>query len=233
MKFSQMLAVLSAYRHIKPDAIYFHTNNTPTGEYWDLLNKLTNLKVLNRTLPEKVYGVKTKKAVYETSDSNLDRVLLLQEYGGIYLDMDVMVVKSFDDLRKNQCTLGLEKEGTVCGGIIICAKDSTFLALWVNYFLDDHRPDKWAYNSGKIPSMLAKRYPHLVHIEKHSLHRPNWQELNKIWGSDKHDWRNNYAIHTWIRLSKKAKPTPENIKRMNSTYGEIARLVYYGSTNML
>ena len=228
-----MLAILSAYRHIRPDAIYFHTNNAPNGPYWDSVTNLTGLRVVHRDPPRIAYGVKIKEAVFETSDSDVDRVLLLQEYGGIYLDTDVMVVKSFDDLRKYPCTLGLEGD-YVCGGIIIAAKDSTFLALWINYFLEDYRVDKWAYNSGEVPTKLATRYPQLVHIEKESLNRPNYKEMDKIWGSEKYDWRNkNYAIHTWIRLSKRPKPTPENIKKMNGTFGEIARLVVYGRTDML
>ena len=233
MKFSQMLAVLSAFRHIKPDAIYFHTNKPPDGEYWELLNNLTSLTVVNRTAPTQVRGVKMKKSKFDTSNSDIDRVLLILEYGGIYLDLDIMVLKPFDDLRRYQCTVGLEGGTKVCGGIIIGEKDSTFLTLWLNYFLEDYRADQWAYNSGKVPSMLALRYPHLVHIEKESLHRPAYFEREKIWGAVKYNWKNNYAIHTWIRLYDGPQPTPENIKRMNSTYGEIARLVYYGSTAML
>ena len=226
-----MLAILSAYRHTRPDAIYFHTNNPPNGKYWDSLTNLTGLCVVHRNRPRMAYGMKIKKPVYETSDSNVDRLLLLQEYGGIYLDTDVMVVNSFDYLRRYPCTLGLEG-GSLCGGIIIGAKDSTFLALWINYYFEDYRVGRWAYNSGRVPTKLATRYPHLVHIEAISLNRPAYTDLNKIWGSEKYDWKHyNYAIHTWIRLSKRPKPTPENIKKMNGTFGEIARLVIYGCTD--
>ena len=100
-------------------------------------------------------------------------------------------------------------------------------------FFQDYRVYWWAYNSGTVPTKLATRYPHLVHIEKESLHRPHYRELNKIWGIDQYNWKKkNYDIHTRIRYSEWPKPTPENIKRMKGTFGEIARLVVYRSTDM-
>ena len=223
-QFHRMLAILSAHKHVQPDAILFHTNNPPSGKYWEMLTNLTGFKVIKRAPP------KIKKLKHDTDYSDLDRLLLLREYGGIYLDMDVMVTKSFDDLRQYPCTVGLETETTVCGGIIICSRDSIFLALWIDRFFTDYRSDIWAYNSGKVPSKLAQMYPDYVHIEKTSLHRPSYKEMNKIWGSELYNWKDNYAIHTWIRLHGRANPDPENIKRMNTTYGQLARLVYYGSS---
>ena len=225
MEFSQMLSVLSVYKHMKPDAIFFHTNNELTGKYWTMLKKISKLHVIHRDPP-----MRQKSAIYgyETDDSDIDRLLLLKTYGGIYLDTDVMVIKPFDNLRRFPCTLGIEDQLLLCGGIIICSKDSEFLRMWLNSFYDDFH-STWAYNSGYVPSRLARRYPSLIHIEETSLNRPNCNELEKIWGSEIYDWRQNYAIHTWIRKYKGEKPNPDNIKTMNSTYGEIARLVYYGS----
>ena len=34
----------------------------------------------------------------------------MYQYGGIYMDTDVMVYKSFDDLLDNKCILGFEEE---------------------------------------------------------------------------------------------------------------------------
>ena len=205
----------------------------PSGHYWETIQNITHLKVNKRNPPRQIYGEIIKKGKYATDDSDLDRVLLLQEYGGIYLDMDIMVIKSFDDLRKYECTLGFEEYAKVNGGIIICSKRSVFLTLWINTFFDDYRPNVWAYNSGEVPTKLAKRYPHLVHLENNTLHRPSYSEMQYIWGSEHYNWTQNYAIHTWIRFYNGKRPTPESIKLMNSTYGEMARLLFYGTTNIV
>ena len=91
----------------------------------------------------------------------------------------------------------------------------------------------------QVPSNLARRYPHLVHVEPTKLNRPNYVELRKIWGPERFDWRQNYALHTWIRIwrhnSRYAgiEPDPETIKTMNHTFGEIARIIYYGQPDLM
>ena len=91
----------------------------------------------------------------------------------------------------------------------------------------------------QVPFKLSKRYPHLVHVEKTRLNRPNFAELDLIWGPHTWDWRRNYAVHTWYRLWKDTspyyhgvEPDPENIKTWNTTFGEMARVILYGTPDM-
>ena len=146
-----------------------------------------------------------------------------------------MVVNSFDTLRqKYNCTIGWQGPNAVCSGVIVCAPGSPFLYLWLNMYHEDHRKT-WAYNSGTVPSILQNRFPNLVHVEKTTMHVPGWRDLAKIWGNQTYSWRENYTVHTWIRLAIKKRlisyPTPDSIKTMNTTYGEIARDIYYSVPN--
>lgn len=157
------------------------------------------------------------------------------EYGGIYLDFDVLVTRPFDDLRRHACTIGREQATKACGSVIVCAAEAPFLLLWINSYLDDYRIDEWAYNTGQVPFNLAVRYPHLVHMDENRINRPNFMELDLIWGDGWFDWEHNYAVHLWYRLWKEmspyfrgVEPDEENIKAWNSTFGEIARTVLYG-----
>ena len=145
------------------------------------------------------------------------------------MDLDVMVIRSFDELRKQRCTLGMEHDDRINGGVIVCAKDEPFLYLWLDSFYEDFR-NEWAYNSGQVPTKLAKKYPHLIHIEQKRFHYPNWAMLNQIWGNKTYPWKDNYTIHMWIRLTneKDGNPDENPILEFNSTFNQIARLVYYG-----
>ena len=109
-QFHHMLSVLSVHKFIKPDIIYFHTDTPPTGKYWDRIQKLPELKINKRKPPHEAFNEKIKDPLYYTSHSNVDRVLVLMEYGGIYLDFDFIAVNSFDDLRRHVCTIGLESD---------------------------------------------------------------------------------------------------------------------------
>ena len=43
--FHQLLSVLSAVKHIKPDVVYFHTDTPPKGKYFEMLKKISVFKV--------------------------------------------------------------------------------------------------------------------------------------------------------------------------------------------
>ena len=176
-----------------------------------------------------------KKTYFETDYADFDRIQIILEHGGIYLDFDVLAIRSFDELRKYNCTLGLEQGAKICSGAIICARGHPFLYMWLNSYYDDFR-GQWTYNSGVVSTRLMNRYKDLIHAEAKALHWPSWSYLPQIWGNQTYDWRKNYAIHTWIRLAKpyfKEYPSPETIKTMNSTFGQIARTVYYGSADLI
>ena len=184
---------------------------------------ITHIQIQYREPPRSVI----KRVAFEPLYSDYDRVKILKESGGIYLDLDVMAVRSFDDLRKYRCTMGIEHDEVLNGGIIVCEKDHPFLHMWLNSFYDDLQYS-WAYNSGQVPSKLALRYPDLIHVEPRKLHYPNWSMMGQIWGNEKYPWKENYAIHTWIRLAKwRDHPDEDSIKTSPSTFAQIARLVYY------
>ena len=236
-KFHHMLSVLSAHKLINPTVILFHTDNEPTGTYWERVKKLPKFKVVKRDPPTKLFGEVVHPPKFYTSHSNVDRLKVLSEYGGIYLDLDVLVTKPFDELRRYVCTIGQEQETKACGSIIVCSNTSFFLTMWLNAYLDDYRIAEWAYNTGKVPFNLARRYPHLVNMESTRLNHPNFDELDKIWGPATFDWQDNYAVHIWYRLwmdrspyFKGVEPDEESVKKLDNTFGQMARTILYGSS---
>lgn len=55
------------------------------------------------------------------------RLKVLCENGGIYLDTDMMVVKSFDSLLENECFFGAENQDYINAAIIGCEKKNEFI----------------------------------------------------------------------------------------------------------
>jgi len=83
-------------------------------------------------------------------------IQVLLEYGGIYLDLDVLVTRPFDELRRRfPCTIGREQPTKACGSVIVCSRHSPFLLLWINSYIDDYRIEEWAYNTGQVNGAVA------------------------------------------------------------------------------
>lgn len=54
--------------------------------------------------------------------SDVARVKALSEMGGIYLDTDVIVYKSFDEILNHKCVLGFEQDEYVATSFMACEK---------------------------------------------------------------------------------------------------------------
>ena len=83
------------------------------------------------------------------------------ELGGIYLDPDVLVLRSFLPLRLMPLTLARESTqpiDIISNGIIICRPGVIFMRLWLEAYRT-YDPDVWAYHSTVIP---ARYRPNLL-----------------------------------------------------------------------
>ena len=171
--------------------------------------------------------------------SDIVRLNVMQAFGGVYMDFDVLLVRSLRPLMCYNTTLGQETNGGLANNLIIAIPNSTFVDLWLKAYDIDYRRDIWAHNSVLVPFQLHKKHADLVHVETKSINYPNWypEGLSKIFDpirqGGEFDWKKNYAIHLWNHLSaNKVRETPESIRKMNSSYGQIARLIYYGNEDM-
>lgn len=76
------------------------------------------------------------------------------ELGGIYIDPDVLVLRSFDALRRFALTLARESIlpiVTISNGVIICRPGVVFLRLWLETY-KTYDPSVWSYHSTHVPA---------------------------------------------------------------------------------
>ena len=102
----------------KPDVIYIHCNcHQLSGDYYEralrVANK-TNTQLIVRTIegPTQIFGQNLSKEWLSWHSSDITRVRVLMEFGGIYLDRDVYVVQSLDVFRKYEMTLNWDPNGS-------------------------------------------------------------------------------------------------------------------------
>lgn len=102
--------------------------------------------------------------------SDYARLKALYEYGGIYLDTDVEVVKGFDEFLNCKAFIGVESMYSICTATIGAEKKSVFiralLGLYENrYFIIDGKIDNTP-NSKIIFNYLAEKYQYKYEKEK-------------------------------------------------------------------
>lgn len=129
--------------------------------------------------------------------SDVARLQILLEYGGIYVDTDYLFFKSLDELREQPTVLAAETESNLVNGIILASNKSWFLWRWFEEYkkFDD---SKWSESSCFVPWRLWKKFPGLVTVEEDKLMRPNWKELEYLY-SELWDWRENFGVHLYAR----------------------------------
>lgn len=100
--------------------------------------------------------------------SDYVRINALYEYGGIYMDTDVMVYKSFNDLLNNQCILGFEEENYVATSFIACMPKHEL----IKEFIDKYENASF-YNSDKSLDLTTNVERLTEILEKKGLVRNN------------------------------------------------------------
>jgi len=126
---------------------------------------------------------------------------------------------------------GKEKPPKLIAGIMVSRKNSTFIRLLYESYRGNYRPRDWDYNCARVSYQLYLKQPDLVHVEPYKFTTPDWTERHKLW-REVIDWKDLYVIHVMGHLSRD-RSTPESIKTMNSTFGEVMRYIYYGSPKLI
>ena len=170
---------------------------------------------------------------YDEHQSDVIRLEAMVKYGGIYHDLDVVILRPLDPLYCYETTLGEELPNWLCNGFIMAVPNATFLRLWYEQYRT-FDSSNWNYHSVVVPGILANSHPELVHVEKDSIHKPNWEQLDELYQPGYlYKWKShNYAIHLWYRKYD-VEHTPDTIKQLDTTMGQIFRFIYYGKSNRI
>ncbi|PAA89643.1 hypothetical protein BOX15_Mlig026197g1 [Macrostomum lignano] len=237
LQFHHMVSILSCLHVMKPHRmmLWYAPGRLPTGQWWDRVRKnLTEAEwdekiiMAQRPVPTSVYSVPARGREHQSDVMRLEAVLV---FGGVYLDIDVLVLKPLDPLRKFAFTIGRETSDGLCNGIFLSAPNWTFLAMWHTAY-QVFNDDAWNEHSVRLPHSMQRAFPDLSHVEEDSLNRPNWtpDEVAWIYGigqQHRWDWRKkNYAVHLFGTFEDE---NMSSIRSRNSMYGEMCRHILFGS----
>lgn len=226
----------SAVERITPDKTLFYYEFEPSGPWWELSRELiTPVKI---EAPREIFGRPLDHVAHR---SDVVRLQQLIKHGGIYLDADVLVQRSFDDLLDHHAVLGQEgKDGQpgLANAVILAEPQSSFLRRW----LEEYRSFQggppgskfWNAHSVLLPQKLAQTYPSEITIlPPTAFFWPLWtdEHLDWIFASNRPiPLDQTYANHLWENFAWKYVEdlTPRRVRSVDTNFHAWARPLIEG-----
>ncbi|KAL1921755.1 uncharacterized protein VTP21DRAFT_10397 [Calcarisporiella thermophila] len=225
------LAVKSARDSIRPDKIYLHYHYPPKGEWFERARHMLTLRYID--VPTEVFG---RPVLHYAERADLARLSVLMEFGGIYLDLDVISLRGFDDLLNYTFVMGRDAAGDGGGlgnSVILARPDAAYLQRWyVTYKYFDQ--SRWNYHSAELPGILSREFPDEITVLPHNaFYWPLWDKngLRQLYLEKSYGFEPNYAVHMWesaARVNLLRGMTPAMIESVaTSFFCEARRFLKY------
>ena len=191
--------------------------------------------VIIKIRPLKIVWNKILQETFHISD--VYRIFLLTKFGGIYLDDDVVLLKSHSDLfdAKNLPIVAEESAASLANGFMMVPPSSDIFLKWlVEYKTFSSRNKIIGLNSVLKLWCFWQQYPQEIRVIKNKMIRPNWKEKGLLLYG-KFDWSEHYNIHLNQRF---VRPMLDyfnisldfnSINSLDTSFGEIIRLALYGN----
>jgi hypothetical protein len=155
--------ILSIKKNMPDYNIIIYTDNPPIENlYWqDLLKLGINFEIIN--VPTYFDGFELK---YNQYKADVLRLEILYEKGGIYLDLDMLIIKNFENIFNSNKDFYISKETANGNGLInsfLASKPKNeFIKLWLDSFKIGLRQNKWAYHIRESNKQLLENNKHYM-----------------------------------------------------------------------
>ncbi|XP_065937303.1 uncharacterized protein [Magallana gigas] len=226
--FMYFVSILSGHKKQHPCLIFLYYDTLPSGEWWNLLLlHVPNIIPVNVTPPSEISN---QKILYVQHKSDILRLQILTEYGGIYLDTDQLLLTSLDKFRNRECTMGMAADGYFGSAVIIAGKNSALIKKWMDSY-SAYKPNLWGENSVIMATKLAKQYPKLIHVEKHYC---SFYPHQTYLADHNYKWSHSYGIHIYKsgREEQLKQLNFSSIRKLNNTLGAAFRFVLFDNKEL-
>ena len=151
--FLDWVAVMAARKMIKPEKILYFSAGQLNSCWWNRTKPL----VTHTVLPEHVWVANQNNEVLKEPAHKADflRTALVYHLGGMYLNSDIIAVKSFDSLLDNQVVLSRQMGGSPANGLILARKHSCFACSFARRACQTYN-GQWAAHSVHTLSRMVE-----------------------------------------------------------------------------
>ncbi|KAI9243850.1 hypothetical protein BY458DRAFT_448087 [Sporodiniella umbellata] len=181
----------------------FHYHHMPIGENFEKAKPMLTMNKVD--LIEKVFS---KPVSHYAHRADVVRLQVLEKYGGIYLDLDLISLKPVDHLLNKEFVMAQEGVGGsigLCNAMIMSRPHSRFIQRWFAAYATFNSTD-WNYHSVILPGKLAPFFASEVTVLNHSAYFwPLWDSngLRTLYLEKSYDFSANLGTHIWESAANK------------------------------
>ncbi|KAI3680677.1 hypothetical protein L6452_35450 [Arctium lappa] len=167
--------------------------------------------------------------------SNLLRLCLLYKYGGVYIDTDVIIMKSFSKLRNSigaqTLDLGSKNWSRLNNAVMVFDKMHPLIYKFIEEFSLTFNGNKWGHNGPYLVSRVVSRVQrrggyNFTILPPPAFYPVNWNRVRNLFRGPKNEtdakWlrgklrqirSESYAVHLWNKQSRKLRIKEGSILR--------------------
>ena len=216
------LSVKSAHTINKNCNIHFWYEYEPVGKWWEESKQYLILHKISA--PNIVFD---RPLLHHAHKADILRLQILQQFGGTYIDSDVICIKPFEQIRHCGFWMAKQFDYGLCNATIGSEPNAPFIDLWIETyktFRSKGWDQYWDEHSVKIPRQLSSKYNNLITIlDQEYCFWPFCHNIKDIFEENKKQYLSkSYSVHLWETISWNwlKELTPENINR-KSELGKI------------
>ena len=176
LSFRMYLSFLSTVHVAGAERVFVHTDLYLRGPYWSAVRAHRRTTVVYREPPREIFG---RQVLYTQHRSDVVRADVLDKYGGVYVDWDVLWLRSPRPLLAGGGGGSRGGRGAVVSldhmprppfrdvlnlGVFLAEPRSRFVRLW-RWELRNYRSRDFFYNALELPYKVLERNPHTVLVD--------------------------------------------------------------------
>ncbi|KAI8074241.1 uncharacterized protein B0P05DRAFT_473209 [Gilbertella persicaria] len=181
----------------------FHYHYIPVGDNFERALPMLTLNKVD--LVEQVFG---RPVSHYAHRADVVRLQVLQEFGGIYLDLDVISLKPLDHLLDREFIMaqeGIDGAVGLCNAVIMSRPHARFIQRWYATYASFDYND-WNYHSVVLPGKLAPYFNKEITVLNHTaFFWPLWDShgLRTLYLEKSYDFSANLGTHIWESAANK------------------------------
>jgi FkbM family methyltransferase len=161
--------------------IRIYNTREPSAEnhYWQDLKGHPRIRIHKMDAPQYYDGFELKHFQYKADVARLE---LLYEHGGVYLDIDMLIVRPFHEVFASGHSFYISEEregangrgsGALINAFLAAKPKNEFIKLWLNEFKSGLRLGIWAHHIRDSNKQLLENHPHYTH--KYRIRVLDWK----------------------------------------------------------